>query len=182
MMEQHDGGFQIVINCILHAAILMTILGVFFISYISPVEDKQYRKEISSVFDKELTSSLDKLAGTEKKIVLQSIDQIPIDTLKKLFSDKSKEVQVNNRWLQITIWTVVAFLYIVLAALLILYYTHCGSRFNFGHILLENIIIFLCVGAIELSFFMFIASRYIPVDPSLIAVTFVETVKKNFNK
>jgi hypothetical protein len=182
MIAQHDGGFQIVINCILHAAILMTILGVFFINYISPVEDKQYRKEISSIFNHELTSSLDKLTGVQKQIALKSIDQMPMDSLKKIFSEKSKEVQVNNQWLQITIWSVVAFLYIVLAALLILYYTHCGSRFNFGHILLENIIIFLCVGAIELSFFMFIASRYIPVDPSLIAVTFVETIKKSFNQ
>jgi hypothetical protein len=55
---------------------------------------------------------------------------------------------------------------------------------TFGDVLyvfIENIITFIFVGAIEVTFFLKIASQYVPAPPSLIYTSFFDAMRKNIN-
>lgn len=175
---QNDYILRFIINCILHVAILFTILGAFFIFYISHVEEKAYQKEINSLINDALIPQLNKLDPDNQQKIKSLLQSLPLESLQKPYSKTSKWVNINNTWLKRVIWSVVAFLFVLLTGLLLLYYIRCRGNMNFGEVLLENIIIFILVGSIEIYFFTTIAAKYIPVHPSLMTEVFIETIKE----
>ena len=56
------------------------------------------------------------------------------------------------------------------------------SMNEFKYILLENTITFIFVGIVEIIFFLNIALKFIPVPPSLIFKSLIESLKKNLQK
>ena len=51
----------------------------------------------------------------------------------------------------------------------------------YKELLVENLVTFLCVGAIEVCFFLFVASKYVPVVPSLMLDSTFADVKNVIN-
>jgi len=176
-MSNPDEVFRFIINCILHIVILFTILGTFFIYYISHVEERAFQKEINNLVDNELKPSLDQLSPDNKLRLQQILQQLPLKTLELPYQKSSKYVQINNEWLRSRIWLVVGFGFTILGALLLMYYIRCRGKLDFVGVLVENIIIFIIVGAIEITFFLNIATKYVPVQPSLMTNVFVSHVK-----
>jgi hypothetical protein len=177
-MANDDSILRFVINSILHIAILFTILGAFFIFYVSHIEEKSYQKEISSLINDALIPQLQSLDGTSKQTVQGLLQSLPLQSIQQSYADTAKWVAINNKWLKRVIWCIVFFLFLLLTGLLLLYYVRCRGRLNFGEVLLENVIIFILVGAIEIYFFINIAAKYIPVHPSLMTKVFITTLKE----
>jgi len=181
-MQQKDYIIYLITNIILHLCILFTILGAFFIFYISKIEENAFQKEISSLNDT-LKSQLDNNISPEEKTNLKSaLQTLSFDDLLSIYSTPAKTTTINNKWLKGIIWCIVIFLILILLTLLSIYYLRCGGyKINFYEILTENIIIFIIVGAIEISFFLFIAARYVPVKPSTMTDVFIDTLQEELH-
>jgi len=176
-METADPTLRFVINCILHIAILFTILSVFFIYYISHIEEKAYQKEVDDLVNHEIKPTLDNLPPQNKAVIHNILRPIPFEIIELPYQTTSKYVLFNNKWLKIQIWLVVAFLFSILVSLLLLYYLRCPGKLDFIGVLVENALIFMFVGCIEIGFFIYIAAKYIPVKPSLMTDVFIKGVK-----
>lgn len=55
------------------------------------------------------------------------------------------------------------------------------KNFHISHILIENTIVFLFIGIIEILFFLFIAYKYVPVAPSFLSTSLFTYLKKKLS-
>lgn len=177
-MKHDDLILRFIINSILHITILFTILGAFFIFYVSHIEEKSYQKEITSLINDSLMPQLQNLEGISKQTVQSLLQSLPLKSIQQSYAHTAKWVTINNKWLKGVIWGIVFGLFLLLSGLLLLYYIRCRGRLNFGEVLLENIFIFILVGMIEIYFFIKIAAKYVPVHPSLMTEVFITTLKE----
>ena len=56
----------------------------------------------------------------------------------------------------------------------------CNKCIPLGRIIFENIVLFGCIGIIEILFFNFIASKYVPTLPSYFVNETLESMKRKF--
>jgi hypothetical protein len=108
---------------------------------------------------------------------------LSFDYYLNLFSNNNiTRERVNNQLfteIKIINFLLILFLIIFVGTL---YFADKLTMTEFGHILLENIITFIFVGIVEIIFFLNIALKFIPVPPSLIFKSLIESLKKNLQK
>lgn len=170
------------LNVIIHVAILLSILTIFFDLVISKTMTEAFEGELSSAISENLPKALDKAKQNNSQICTATKaanDDGIFDKLKLLYSQPSGEVEVNNKYVKTTGLA----LAIMFASLFALTYTllriSCGYCRSLPTLLLENVIIFIFVGAIEYMFFTHIAMKYVPVPPSLMVESFINNLKKS---
>lgn len=155
-----------IFSSFLHALILFIILSALFVFVISKIEEKLFNDEISKHIQEELPKSL-KENDTDGSIKLL-LKGVPFNRLEKLYSEPSEDTQIYNTWLKkVMLLVASAILIIIIISALFLYFS-CGQLIPVGHIVGENIVIFTLVGIFEGLFFYYIASKYVPVPPSLL--------------
>lgn len=152
------------INIAMHVLILFTILSLFFMLYIAPVEKNALDKEIKNQVDDLITSNSVHISDDLKKIIHSDA----VNKMKEVYSKPHKLATQHNSWLYTSIITtnVAMFLLVTISTLLLIY--QCNQCIPIGHVMLENIITFIFVGFIEYLFFTRVALKYIPTPPSAI--------------
>lgn len=172
-----DPYISLFINCLIHILILFTILTVFFIVYISKLEKKTFQNEIGKVINEQF----DNMNEADKNKIKPYLQQYDLSKAKELFSQPDTTISVNNKWLLNLAYTIITFLFLFTMILISCLYFSCKMCINIKEILIENIVIFSLVGVIEICFFLYIASQYIPVAPSVLTSTMIERLQKNFS-
>lgn len=157
---------SILFSTLLHVLILFVILSTLFIFVISKIEENLFNGEISKNIQKNMPDALRKSdKNGELKIALKNIQ---LNRIQQLYNSPSEDVQIYNSWLKRTMFISTSFIFaIIIITGLFLYFT-CGKLIPIGHIITENIVIFILVAIFEGLFFLYIASKYIPVPPSLL--------------
>jgi len=158
---------HLLISILLHIFLLFSFLSLLFWLVIRQISSKAINGELNREIDKNL------------KINLDIPDKIS-NYLKTIFSQTSPRVKENNRWLFIYNIVVILFLFITLILTIFIISYSCGSCLLLGEIIMENIFVLIIVGAIEYVFFMYIASKYVPVLPSYLPTILIELLQKKF--
>lgn len=172
-----QNNMYLLVNIILHVLILFTILCSFFLFYISRIEQKTYENEIRKAANS-LKEQLEEHVTKDQKPEVQNVlKQLPFDDLLTIYNKPAKSTTTNNNWLKLNAWLFVAFLFIVFIQFFLICQYKCCCNVSFAHLIFENIVIFIIVGAIEIGFFVFIASKYVPVKPSTMTNIFINSVK-----
>jgi hypothetical protein len=173
--KRTDNKTTFFLNCLIHIAILFIILTIFFLSYITSQEKKSYQKEIRNLFGKQIDQALNnnKYKNDLKKI-LQKID---LNDFIQKYSKEAEYVTINNKWLSSVCFCTIFFLCLLIICLFFILYYSCRLCTNVFEIMIENISIFVFVGCLEISFFLLIASKYVPVEPSLITNVLIQNLK-----
>lgn len=172
-----DPYISLFINCLIHILILFTILTVFFIVYISKLEKKTFQNEIGKVINEQF----DKMSEKDKNNIKPYLKDYNLNKAKELFSEPDPTMSVNNKWLLNLAYTIITCLFLFTIIFISCLYFSCKMCINIKEILIENIVIFSLVGIIEICFFLYIASQYIPVAPSVLTSTMIERLQKNFS-
>ena len=166
------------INISLHVLILFTFLTVLFFTYISKLEIESITNVLNSAINDHVGIALSKINNSPNVS-----DYINWDQLNKMAKDiqitakdESVAVVANHRRLLI-IGIVIIILLSLILIIIYVYYYNKDADINIKKILLENIIVFSFIGAIEFLFFTKIASKYIPVTPDMLTDTILERVK-----
>lgn len=171
----------LVINIVLHILILYSFLSAFFILYISKVEHSAFQSEFDGVIEDNLPTVLAnadaKSGGKLKPLLTQMMPVLQI--LNNIYSEPSTEVVVYNQWLFRSMIMVIVILAITFSLLTGILKYACKTCLPVTHILTENIMLFAVIGVAEYLFFTKIASKFIPVPPSLLVNTLIDRIKNN---
>ena len=170
------------VNLLVHSVLLFAFLCGFFYLYISQLVDTHISDEVvdeartlieNKYFDMNFTDRM------RMSILLQSM---PLTSLMDAYSKPDDVKLENNYFSKLSSTIIIVAMVCVIGVLIFTYTFRCNRSINLEHILLENIIIFFFVALIELGFFMYIASKYVPVMPSAIMKDMVDRIKTNFSK
>lgn len=158
---------DLTLNVIVHVLLLWVILTVFFILVVSKLESKTLKTEINELIGKKTTDLCNRVQSKHPDFK-HNLEMLPLQSALQLWSKDTEVSNITNDWvLHSTIPPII----ILFAILLTIYYA-TNKGFNLSYILKRNLIIFICVGVIEVLFFFFIARKFVPVKPSF----FVETI------
>lgn len=168
-------------NIILHVTILLTILVSFFFIYVSKVENDFFREEINTSYRNFLIKNLNSLPEQDKEALKTFLEESPID-LNVVMENNTKQPEyltINNEYLFVTSCVMISFLIILFIAMYVIFRLSSSKRkIGLSEIFMENFFVFLFVGLVEICFFVFIASKYLPISASLI----IKTILDEFNQ
>ena len=163
------------INLVMHSFILFTFLSLFFALYITKISKNAFNNDLSNMIHNGLS---DKIKKIKQNISIKNvINELPLDTLIKNYSIEDKAVTMHNNGLLNTLLSVNILLWVGLIIVILILKYNCGANLNISHLVLENVIIFTCVGIVEYLFFTKIATNFVPVKPSFISQQFLESIK-----
>lgn len=170
-------GFSI--NVGVHVVILFLFLSAFFIYYISGLEYNAFNNEIDENIKVHLGDALNKLNPVIKDKLKAVGSSDAISYLENSYNSEDPVASMNNKWLFriVVIINILLFLSVALPTLVLNYI--CDAKIPIKNILIENGIIFAFIGAVEYIFFTYIASKFIPVQPSVIIRSFIASLKNN---
>jgi ABC-type multidrug transport system fused ATPase/permease subunit len=166
------------INIAVHVFILFAFLSAFFIFYVSHLAKTTFEDELQSIIKQNMTDSINKLSVAERDYLRGAIQSMPIDTLQRLYSQPSAEVDTFNQWLFKVIIMLNIFMFLIISVAVIMLYTSCDQCVPIKHILIDNAVIFSLIGAVEYLFFTRVAIKYIPVMPSVMITSFFDSLSK----
>jgi len=178
---QEDPYVAFFLNCLVHAFILFTILSVFFIVYISRLEEKTFRKEIGSLLGQQIQQALDSLSPQDTRSFQSALENFDLEKLQAMYTGPDPTVKNNNKWLLSLTYTIIGVVIGFVVILSLVLYFSCRMCVHFKDILVENVVIFVIVGAVEICFFLFIASQYSPVKPSTMTTTLIQSLQKKLS-
>lgn len=158
------------INIIIHVLILFTILSCFFFLYVTTVETDAFNSQIR-VVGYTLAAHLKTLPESAKGV----IRQLPLADAQLIYSVPDEATVADNAWLQQVPFLVLP----TIVAILIVAYLACNHCFDLVGMLVRNLIIFVFIAGVEIGFFYFIASKYVPVPPSTLMNTAYARIQSN---
>lgn len=180
-----------ILDILIHVFILSSILSIFFYVVIAPLEKNSLENEVNENIEDGMKCLMKKLydandATSTKANSLRSLlkdDTTATPNLKKIM-EKIKiyykgENQVNatyNKGLKTSLLIVLLFLLASIIVIYILFKRSCGKCPKILPLIGENLLLFAIIGIIEYMFFIKIASKYIPIKPSLIIKTVNKTL------
>lgn len=173
--------YNLTINSVLHIALLFLIISMFFFIYVSKLSENILNNEISGNISSKLGPMLNKLNVDSKNNLYTVTRNIPYAPLRDLYGKPYQANIDNNEWLKIVVIIINVILFVIVFLLIIMPF-YFGKHVPIGTILAENAVVFLCVGIIELSFFYFVAQRFVPAPPSTIVTALQNSLVKNLKK
>lgn len=163
------------INLFLHFLILFSFLSVFFIFFISKVSTDAFNNEVEHLIHELLSQRVKELKNSRE--FDEAIKLLPLKQLYESFQKKSKAVEIHNNDLIKLVIVVNILLWVLFVSMTVLLKYECGSNLKIEEIIIENLIIFACVGIVEYYFFTRIALKFVPVEPSFISKQFMNSLK-----
>ena len=170
-------GAELSLNLLLHTFVFLVVLTALYQFLISPMESKALEKEVRNSTRAAVGAVLQNVSPSQAA-TLKSI--LPALTTMQRVSpiEDAARVAHNNQVLSLA-WAVSAALglsFVVTVCVM----AACRIRMGrmLGHVLAENAILLLILGAVEGGFFLMVASKYVPVLPSVLSTQAVATLKQ----
>lgn len=164
------------INITLHVTILFAFLSIFFVMYVSKLEQNAINGQLQDQINNAVVNGLQQ--NDKYDTAKHALGLLPLDTLSKLYQGQDPTVTAYNSMLFTIIIVVnVAMLLMVIVTYGIMHYI-CDQCPPIQHLIMENAVIFACVGIVEYLFFTKIAINYVPTTPSLMINSIFSDLKK----
>lgn len=165
---------EYLVDCLLHVAILFTVLTLFYKLYIGKVETKAFQSEFKNLIDQKLGND-----ANLKKIMSSAVGKHLVKSknyaaLEALYSEPDSGVRENNKWLFRSAMIASLGMAGMIACLL----SASPQPIPFLSLLGHNAITFAFVGVVEAIFFINVVSKYAPAPPSLMIKKAIEAMKK----
>lgn len=172
------------VSLLLHVLILLIILTVFYFQIVHDISLNALQSEVSSAIGSAV-NLVDKADRAAISKILQPL--LPIDKLDQMINyyknNRTDEYTITNKWLKTSAVSSICVLSVFLLCLSAAMRNINGKGIvQFRHIAIENICVFTIVGAVEATFFLTVAKRFVPVLPSTLTTTFVQQLKAGLAK
>ncbi len=178
----------LVVDIFVHVIILLGILLSFFVLVISKLETKELTGQITNQIDTNLPNlynDINKSTPNDAfKTLVKSLNQggeKSVLSIMDRYYDKPDATTESENSIPI-IGALIVLLSLtggLIAIWAVLKYS-CNKCIPLGRIIFENIVLFGCIGIIEILFFKFIASKYVPTLPSYFVNETLESMKRKF--
>lgn len=186
MITQENSNMTI--NILMHVFILFSFLSIFFLTYGRKIAEETITKELNSNVDEQTHAFLDTINSLYEKNNLSGYN-VKWSTVKemaeKIKSNSGKatpEIKLNNY--TVTNYTIITCVLLLCLIFIVIIYTkfYKNIEIDLVTILVENVVIFIAVAAMEYYFFSNIIIKYIPVDPMFVQNSILEKIQSNLNK
>lgn len=149
-----NSNVDFVINLVVHSLFLFAFLTAFYFLYGSKVAENGFKNNIHNVIVKQ---------SQRFKGYSSTLENVPLDRLESYYSSHPDEyVTEHNMWVRYLAYGIIALFVVVLFLISYILHSVCGICINFKTIILENVIVFACIGIIEYLFFTRVAQKYSP--------------------
>ena len=150
---------DLAIESIFHITILMIILTLFFFGVVKNIEINSIKNELI----KNIQDGLKNIKMDKNEITSENLKKMA-----QLYNHPDQDtITYNNSLFNICV-IFIAFFIVIFITLLLTLNISAQKCTNIGYVIIENIIVFLCIGIVEYLFFINIAIKYIPIIPSYI--------------
>lgn len=170
--------FSFSINVFVRVIILFTFLTAFFILFVSKLTKEMFEKEISHLIEQNTDKLVHSLDNETKQNLILFTRVMPLDKLIKKYEEPSEYVLEHNKWVQLSAIALSIIGICILALVMYIVYNSCGQCAPLKHILMENVIVFACVGVVEYLFFTKVALKFVPAPPSLLVNSLINKFKE----
>jgi len=178
----------LVVDIFVHVIILLGILLSFFVLVISKLETKELTGQITNQIDTNLPKLYNDINKSSPNNAFQTLvkslnkggDKSILSVMERYYDKPDAATESENSMpilgALIVLLSLTGGLFAVWA---VLKYS-CNKCIPLGGIIFENIVLFGCIGVIEILFFNFIASKYVPTLPSYFVNETLESMKRKF--
>ena len=178
----------LVVDIFVHVIILLGILLSFFVLVISKLETKELTGQITNQIDTNLPKLYKDINNSSPSNSFQTLvkslnkggDKSILSVMERYYDKPDATTESENSMpilgALIVLLSLTGGLFAVWA---VLKYS-CNKCIPLGRIIFENIVLFGCIGIIEILFFNFIASKYVPTLPSYFVNETLESMKRKF--
>ena len=169
-----------ILNILIHVILLLSIISSFYLLYVSKLSSDIYKKELNSLLSENINKLFKDVTNSQKQTIKQYVPSTILDKYIDHYKNTQSECfnMKNNFLKNITIGVIIV-LIMVLIFIIIILKISCNACPPIMELLQENIAVFIFVGVIEISFFLFIARYYIPVKPSVMVDSLIKSLKNN---
>ena len=175
------------VDIFLHILILFTFLTLFFFFYISVLEKQNLDNTTNNLITQNTENVLDQMNEWQNKLntlnpnLNVNIDWNKLNTLSdNMINDYYKETPEikdnNDKLFKGSIIAIICLFMLFTSVVIILKFIF-KYDIDLKHILIMNIIIFSITGLMEFLFFQFIASKYVPVNPTDVSEEVIQQIK-----
>jgi len=172
---------DLLFNCVLHSFILFLIIGGFYFLYVSKLASKRFKSILQTQISSAIMPRLEKI-GLSTPIVMSQENNTKMNNLLEYYSKNSSESVNQNRWLVKVYILILVFLFIIMMLTVLLFKFFCTDvQINIKKVLIENLVFFSLVGAVEMTFFFKVARNFIPSKPSELSSAVLNGLVKNFD-
>ena len=168
------------LRSLIHITVLYTFLVTFFVLVIAPTSHDTITNELDEKIKDTLTNTLNE--DPQLQTVVKTLQDSKILTgFSDMYKGPSAAVKEHNSKIYERAFGILGLLVVGIVVLIIGLKMGCGGCIPKWQIIVENILIFSMVGAVEAWFFLTIAMHFIPVVPSYMAERFVTDLKNAFS-
>ncbi len=155
------------IHAIFHVLILLIVLTAFFFIIVENLEKRALSNQLVNGIK----------TGLNKVEVVKNQDlHYKLLRLAQIYKNPdAANIAYNNTLFIICISTIVS-VFLIFVTLVVTLKLSSGKCVNILDIILENMLLFICVGVVEYLFFIRIGVKYIPVKPSYMGKLINETI------
>lgn len=174
-------GMQKLLNMLVHVGVLFLALVVLWITYIHRVEQETLEKEFISQIKSSVLGALDSDFGLKKHLKDIKALSPALDTLKSVFTHDDPARNAYNDMLTTIGFGLTLLIFAVVCALIFaLAWNGVSVGKTVLNIVLENVVLFGFIGAIEYVFFSSVTRKFVPILPSSIVKKIITHFKSGF--
>lgn len=170
-----------ILNILLHILLLFVFLNILFFTYITKVEKENIDTNLSIITNEKVDYILSEIDNLNNKNNIGTINWSNINSISKNIEESSKGedkvVTKNNNKIKLIGIMISLCLFTILFIFLLYFFFVKNYNINFFKIIGENLVLFIFVGIIEILFFTYIVSKYIPIEPNVLTNTLLERIK-----
>ena len=178
----------LVVDIFVHVIILLGILLSFFVLVISKLETKELTGQITNQIDTNLPKLYNDINKSSPNNAFQTLakslnkggDKSILSIMDRYYDKPDVATESENSIPIIGALIVLISLTGGLIAIWAVLQYSCNKCIPLGRIIFENIVLFGCIGIIEILFFKFIASKYVPTLPSYFVNETLKSMKRKF--
>jgi hypothetical protein len=178
----------LVVDIFVHVIILLGILLSFFVLVISKLETKELTGQITNQIDTNLPKLYNDINKSSPNNAFQTLakslnkggDKSILSVMERYYDKPDAATESENSMPILGALIVLLSLTGGLFAIWAVLKYSCNKCIPLGGIIFENIVLFGCIGVIEILFFNFIASKYVPTLPSYFVNETLESMKRKF--
>jgi hypothetical protein len=168
------------VNIYVQVLLLFTILSMLFIHVISKVETSAINNELQNIVSDNMIDRYKKLNNNDKQRVNSVLNMVDLNILDKMYDREDKTRIVNNKSVYYSIYIVLIMLVAIFIIVIALNKGLCHNV-PLKHIIVENIVIFSCIGVVEFIFFKNIILKYVATKPSFMSQYIFQKVKETLS-
>ena len=159
-------------DAMVHACILLLILTVFYWKVIEPIAEKAVNNEVQRGISSAM-NFFPRVKGAPPQV------GVAIDKLIDLYDRPDELTKQHNKFVLDSNVAAVFLMFGAVYGSYQLLSVSCCKNVDVKNLIVENLILFAAIGAVEYEFFIKVGQKFVPVPPSQMGVQFLTKLKQN---